>query len=80
MTRVLSDADPLPHFAPQRAVRPQLRRDVARRGEEEEMSTRPLAKTLDLTIAIGGAAGQGIATPGNILAKIFARRGLHLYS
>jgi 2-oxoglutarate ferredoxin oxidoreductase subunit alpha len=38
------------------------------------------SKTLDLTIAIGGAAGQGIATPGNILAKIFARRGLHLYS
>ncbi len=37
-------------------------------------------KTLDLTIAIGGAAGQGIATPGNVLAKIFARRGLHLYS
>jgi 2-oxoglutarate ferredoxin oxidoreductase subunit alpha len=35
---------------------------------------------LDLTVAIGGAAGQGIATPGNILAKIFARRGLHLYS
>lgn len=35
---------------------------------------------LDLTIAIGGAAGQGIATPGNILARIFARRGLHLYS
>ena len=37
-------------------------------------------KALDLTIAIGGAAGQGIATPGNILARIFARRGLHLYS
>ncbi len=36
--------------------------------------------TLDLTIAIGGAAGQGIATPGNVLARIFARRGLHLYS
>jgi 2-oxoglutarate ferredoxin oxidoreductase subunit alpha len=35
---------------------------------------------LDLTIAIGGAAGQGIATPGNMLARIFARRGLHLYS
>jgi len=36
--------------------------------------------TLDLTIAIGGAAGQGIATPGNVLARILARRGLHLYS
>jgi 2-oxoglutarate/2-oxoacid ferredoxin oxidoreductase subunit alpha len=35
---------------------------------------------LDLSIAIGGAAGQGIATPGNVLARIFARRGLHLYS
>lgn len=30
------------------------------------------------TVAIGGAAGQGVATPGNIFAKIFARRGLHL--
>jgi len=37
-------------------------------------------KELDLTIAIGGAAGQGIATPGNVLARIFARGGLHLYS
>ena len=37
-------------------------------------------KGLDLTIAIGGAAGQGIATPGNILARILARRGLHLYA
>jgi 2-oxoglutarate ferredoxin oxidoreductase subunit alpha len=33
---------------------------------------------LDLSIAIGGAAGQGIATPGDILARIFVRRGLHL--
>jgi 2-oxoglutarate ferredoxin oxidoreductase subunit alpha len=32
----------------------------------------------DLTIAIGGAAGQGIATPGDILARIFVRRGLHV--
>ena len=38
------------------------------------------ANGLDFTIGIGGAAGQGIATPGNILARIFARRGLHLYS
>jgi 2-oxoglutarate ferredoxin oxidoreductase subunit alpha len=29
-------------------------------------------------VAIGGAAGQGVATPGNIFARIFARRGLHL--
>src|ERR1044072_1944475 len=33
---------------------------------------------IDLSIAIGGAAGQGIATPGDILARIFVRRGLHL--
>jgi 2-oxoglutarate ferredoxin oxidoreductase subunit alpha len=32
----------------------------------------------DLSIAIGGAAGQGIATPGDILARLFVRRGLHL--
>jgi 2-oxoglutarate ferredoxin oxidoreductase subunit alpha len=32
----------------------------------------------DFAFAIGGAAGQGIATPGNILARIFVRRGLHL--
>jgi 2-oxoglutarate ferredoxin oxidoreductase subunit alpha len=32
----------------------------------------------DLAIGIGGAAGQGIATPGDILARIFVRRGLHL--
>jgi 2-oxoglutarate/2-oxoacid ferredoxin oxidoreductase subunit alpha len=32
-------------------------------------------------IGIGGAAGQGVATPGEIFAKIFSRRsrrGLHL--
>ena len=34
--------------------------------------------TVDFAIGIGGAAGQGIATPGNILARIFARRGLNL--
>ncbi|OGQ80732.1 MAG: 2-oxoacid:acceptor oxidoreductase subunit alpha [Deltaproteobacteria bacterium RIFCSPLOWO2_12_FULL_57_22] len=35
-------------------------------------------RRFDLAIAIGGAAGQGIATPGDILARIFVRRGLHL--
>jgi len=34
--------------------------------------------TVDFAIAVGGEAGQGIATPGDILARIFARRGLHL--
>jgi 2-oxoglutarate ferredoxin oxidoreductase subunit alpha len=29
-------------------------------------------------IGIGGAAGQGVATPGDIFAKLFSRRGLHL--
>jgi 2-oxoglutarate ferredoxin oxidoreductase subunit alpha len=31
-------------------------------------------------MGIGGEAGQGIATPGDILARIFVRRGLHLYT
>ncbi|HEY1298514.1 MAG TPA: 2-oxoacid:acceptor oxidoreductase subunit alpha [Chloroflexota bacterium] len=31
-----------------------------------------------MAIGIGGAAGQGIATPGDILARIFVRRGLNL--
>jgi 2-oxoglutarate ferredoxin oxidoreductase subunit alpha len=30
------------------------------------------------SLGIGGAAGQGVATPGDIFAKIFSRRGLHL--
>ncbi len=29
-------------------------------------------------VSIGGAAGQGVATPGDIFAQIFARRGLHI--
>jgi 2-oxoglutarate ferredoxin oxidoreductase subunit alpha len=33
---------------------------------------------IDFSIGIGGEAGQGIATPGDILARIFARRGLNL--
>ncbi len=33
---------------------------------------------VDYAFGIGGEAGQGIATPGNILARIFARRGLNL--
>ena len=36
------------------------------------------ASRIDFSIGIGGEAGQGIATPGDILARIFARRGLHL--
>ncbi len=33
---------------------------------------------VDFAVGIGGAAGQGIATPGDILARLFVRRGLHL--
>jgi len=32
----------------------------------------------DFAVAIGGENGQGIASTGDILARIFARRGLHL--
>ena len=32
----------------------------------------------EFSLAIGGAAGQGIATPGSILARLFTRRGLWL--
>jgi 2-oxoglutarate ferredoxin oxidoreductase subunit alpha len=34
----------------------------------------------DFVLAIGGAAGQGIAVPGNIIARTMARRGLRLYA
>jgi 2-oxoglutarate ferredoxin oxidoreductase subunit alpha len=34
----------------------------------------------DFALAIGGEAGQGIATPGDILARILVRRGLHLFT
>src|SRR6266478_1607873 len=33
---------------------------------------------VDFAVGIGGENGQGIASTGNILALIFARRGLHL--
>ena len=38
------------------------------------------SRHFDFVLAIGGAAGQGIATPGNILARLSVRRGLHLYA
>ena len=34
----------------------------------------------DFALGIGGEAGQGIATPGDILARLLVRRGLHLYT
>ncbi len=33
---------------------------------------------IDFAVGIGGAAGQGVASPGNMMAKIFVRRGLHI--
>ncbi len=36
------------------------------------------SRKFDFVLAIGGEAGQGIATPGDILARVFVRRGLHL--
>jgi 2-oxoglutarate ferredoxin oxidoreductase subunit alpha len=38
------------------------------------------SNNFDFAISIGGAAGQGIATPGNLLSRIFIRRGLHLHA
>src|SRR5262249_57185813 len=46
-----------------------------RQGQKQEEIA--MAK-VDLSIGIGGAAGQGIATPGDILARILVRRGLHV--
>lgn len=34
--------------------------------------------TQTFAVSIGGAAGQGVATPGDIFARIFSRHGLHL--
>src|SRR5947207_12907594 len=34
--------------------------------------------SVDFAIGIGGENGQGIASTGDILARIFARRGLHV--
>src|SRR5919108_259686 len=33
---------------------------------------------VDFAVGIGGGNGQGIASPGDILALLLARRGLHL--
>ncbi len=49
-------------------------------AEEPSSQNASPAREFDLALAIGGAAGQGIATPGNILARMFVRRGLHIYA
>src|SRR3989441_8545807 len=36
----------------------------------------PMNRTF--AVSIGGAAGQGVATPGDIFPQVFARRGLHV--
>ena len=38
------------------------------------------SEKFDFSLAIGGAAGQGIAAPGDVLAWIFVQRGLHIYT
>src|SRR6201984_1156617 len=45
-------------------------------GDQFLLGGCPMRQTF--AIGIGGAAGQGIATPGDIFAKMFSRRGLHL--
>src|SRR5262247_4354513 len=50
-------------------------------GKGESHATgenRLIMNKIDFAIGIGGENGQGIASTGNILALIFARRGLHL--
>jgi 2-oxoglutarate ferredoxin oxidoreductase subunit alpha len=37
-------------------------------------------RKFDFAVAIGGAAGQGSGATGDVLARIFVRRGLHLYA
>ena len=50
-------------------------KDCMTKKQDANTDSKPL---VDFAVGIGGAAGQGIATPGNILARIFARRGLNL--
>src|SRR5258708_39595239 len=60
-----------------RLERPAIRSDRATRRAARNLESVAM-RTVDLATAIGGAAGQGIATPGNILARILVRRGLHV--
>src|SRR5260370_30341254 len=56
---------------------PAIRSDRATQRAARELESVAM-RTIDLATAIGGAAGQGIATPGNILARSLVRRGLHV--
>src|SRR5258706_3877614 len=55
-----------------------LSRPRARAAWTGRHSVREGVMKQTFAIGIGGAAGQGVATPGDIFAKIFSRRGLHL--
>ncbi len=57
-----------------RMARPSISRDLEER--KDFMSS----GKFDFALGIGGEAGQGIATPGDILARLFVRRGLHLHT
>src|SRR5450432_2082929 len=50
---------------------------LARSAQQSSQPTQ-MAKPIDFAVGIGGENGQGIASTGDILARIFARRGLHL--
>jgi 2-oxoglutarate/2-oxoacid ferredoxin oxidoreductase subunit alpha len=45
---------------------------------EQQKPVPAVMNKIDFAVGIGGENGQGIASTGNILALIFARRGLHL--
>ena len=47
-------------------------------GEWEIRGKAQTMDRVDFAVGIGGENGQGIASTGDILARIFARRGLHL--
>jgi len=54
-----------------------LRKPVPRRKVHRNHHVAQPTK-IDFAVGIGGENGQGIASTGDILARIFARRGLHL--
>ena len=61
-----------------RGFSPRIRNSRFRTPGIGRLSFGDCAMKQTFTIGIGGAAGQGVATPGDVFAKIFSRRGLHL--
>src|SRR4029434_5830774 len=55
-----------------------LASDTAKFPRRTTKSESGVMNKIDFAVGIGGENGQGIASTGNILALIFARRGLHL--